>query len=118
VRFERTMGLVALTALLLSGMPAPVAAHAEWPNCPNFVDQDDAQAAVRSTPAWATVPARSRAKTGRLICSPPLPDPSVHRQATAEAALPPTPMSSMSMKSPRCDVGLDSRGHDSSSVLP
>src|SRR5829696_8377786 len=39
------MGLVALTALLLSGMPAPVAAHAEWPNCPNFVDQDDAQAA-------------------------------------------------------------------------
>jgi hypothetical protein len=45
VRVERRLGLIALTALLLTGLPAPAAAQAEWPNCENFRDQDDAQAA-------------------------------------------------------------------------
>jgi hypothetical protein len=45
MRFKRAIGLLALTALLLSGLPAPAAAQTEWPNCENFRDQDDAQAA-------------------------------------------------------------------------
>ena len=45
MRVKRTVGLVVLTALLLSGLPADVAAQTEWPNCENFLDQDDAQAA-------------------------------------------------------------------------
>jgi len=44
MRFERRLGLIAVTALLLSGLPAPAAAQTEWPNCENFRDQDDAQA--------------------------------------------------------------------------
>jgi hypothetical protein len=45
VRFERLIGLIALTALALSGLPDHVHAQTEWPNCENFRDQDDAQAA-------------------------------------------------------------------------
>ena len=45
MRFERLIGLIALTALVLSGLPAHVYAQTEWPNCENFLDQDDAQAA-------------------------------------------------------------------------
>ena len=45
MRFERLIGLIALTALVLSGLPAHVHAQTEWPNCENFRDQDDAQAA-------------------------------------------------------------------------
>jgi hypothetical protein len=44
VRFERLIGLIALTALVLSGLPTHVHAQTEWPNCENFLDQDDAQA--------------------------------------------------------------------------
>jgi hypothetical protein len=45
MRFKRAICLVAQTALLLGGMPAHVAAQTEWPNCENFRDQDEAQAA-------------------------------------------------------------------------
>jgi hypothetical protein len=45
VRFERLIGLMVLTALVLSGLPAHVHAQTEWPKCENFLDQDDAQAA-------------------------------------------------------------------------
>jgi hypothetical protein len=43
VRVERRLGLITLTALLLSGLPAPATAQTEWPNCENLLDQDDAQ---------------------------------------------------------------------------
>ena len=45
MRFKRLIGLIALTALVLRGLPAHVHAQTEWPNCENFLDQDDAQAA-------------------------------------------------------------------------
>jgi hypothetical protein len=45
MRFERLIGLIALTALLVNRVPADVAAQTEWPNCENFLSQDDAQAA-------------------------------------------------------------------------
>lgn len=44
MRFEQVIGLLALTALVLGGLPADIAAQPEWPNCENFLDQDDAQA--------------------------------------------------------------------------
>jgi hypothetical protein len=44
MRFVPAVGLVALIALVLNGMPAHVAAQPEWPNCENFLAQDDAQA--------------------------------------------------------------------------
>jgi hypothetical protein len=45
VRFKRLISLIALTALVWSGLPDHVHAQTEWPNCENFRDQDDAQAA-------------------------------------------------------------------------
>jgi hypothetical protein len=45
VRFERVVGAIALASLLFTGLPALGAAQTEWPNCENFRDQDDAQAA-------------------------------------------------------------------------
>jgi hypothetical protein len=44
VRFKRLISLIALTGLLLSGLPAHATAQTEWPNCENLLDQDDAQA--------------------------------------------------------------------------
>src|SRR5687768_2768240 len=44
MRFEKAIGLLALTALLLNGLPTHVAAQTEWPNCENFRDQANAQA--------------------------------------------------------------------------
>jgi hypothetical protein len=45
VRFERLIGLMVLSGLVWSGLPDHVHAQTEWPNCENFRDQDDAQAA-------------------------------------------------------------------------
>jgi hypothetical protein len=39
-----------LTALILNGLPDHVHAQTEWPNCENFRDQDDAQAAYDAEP--------------------------------------------------------------------
>src|SRR5215207_6158537 len=51
VRVERVVGLVALTALLFNSLPAHGAAQTQWPNCENFRDQDDAQAAYEADSA-------------------------------------------------------------------